>query len=176
LSVSLQQELNGKRFVSSRPSYKGAEADNKLAVVLSSLSQHNPDLAISNILGSCTANILGSFSLGLIFARSDTLTISDQDKSSSRIYSIILVIIGIFVVFFGPGWEMIKTGGGKGGAGRWVGIVLLVMFGLYVGGIVYGIQRGQVIAPEGSDSDSDTSDDSSDEDEPSDEPAIAGRS
>lgn len=148
--------------------------------MVSSLTQHNPDLAISNILGSCTANILGSFSLGLIFARDGSLTISEQDKASSKIYSVILVILGVFVVLFGPGWGVVKslfnqTKDGNS-AGRWVGIVLLIAFGLYVGGIVYGIQRGNIIAPEGSDSDSDSSDESEDEDEPSDEVAAAGKS
>jgi hypothetical protein len=137
--------------------------------VVSSLSQKNPDLAISNILGSCTANILGSFSLGLIFARSDNpLTISNQDQSSSRIYSGLLVIIGGIVVLFGPGWgvlrDLFKRGGDEASAGasagRWAGILLLIMFVLYVGGIFNGIRRGKVIAPEGSDSESDS--DSSD--------------
>lgn len=132
------------------------------------MTQHNPSLAISNILGSCTANILGSFSLGLIFARSDSLlSISDQDKSSSRIYSWLLVIVGAFVILFGPGWGMLlkafKRGGAEASAGRWAGIFLLIAFALYVGGIVYGIQRGTIIAPEDSDSDSDSDSDTSDD-------------
>ena len=150
--------------------------------MVSSLGQHNPDLAISNILGSCTANILGSFSLGLIFARNGSLTISQQDKASSRIYSGILIVIGLFVILVGPGWGyllgLFKQEVQHGSAGRWAGILLLVTFVVYVGGILYGIQQGNVIAPEGSDSDSDsdTTDDSSDEDEPSDEVAAAGES
>lgn len=144
--------------------------------MISSLAQHNPDLAISNVLGSATANIVGSFSLGLIFAHPDRpLSITDQDRSSSRIYSGVLVIVGCFVVMVGPAWSLLKGTKSKGSAGRWAGILLLVAFVLYVGGIVYGIQRGNIVAPEGSDSDSDSSDDatsdseSDDEDEPSDE-------
>lgn len=132
-------------------------------------------MAISNILGSCTANILGSFSLGLIFARTD-LTVSDQDKTSSRLYSGLLVFIGALVALLGPGWGTLINffeNRRAASAGRWAGISLLVAFAVYVGGIVYGIQRGNIVAPEGSDSDSDTSDDgtseSEDEDEPSEE-------
>jgi Ca2+/Na+ antiporter len=146
-------------------------ADLQLAVVVSSLTQHHPDLAISNILGSCTANILGSLSIGFCFA-SANLTISAQDQSSSRIYSGLLVIIGGLVAVLGPGWGLFWRREALG-AGRWAGIALLVAFAVYVGGIVYGIQKGNIIAPEGSDSDSDTSDEgtseSEDEDEPSEE-------
>jgi Ca2+/Na+ antiporter len=148
-------------------------ADLQLAVVVSSLTQHHPDLAISNILGSCTANILGSFSIGLCFA-SANLTISDQDNSSSRIYSGLLVIIGGLVALFGPGWGLLSSLFGRRealGAGRWAGIALLVAFAVYLGGIVYGIQRGNIIAPEGSDSDSDTSDEGTSESEDDDEPS-----
>jgi hypothetical protein len=147
-------------------------------------------LAISNILGSCTANILGTFSIGLCFAPTN-LTISEHDRSSSRIYSGLLVVIGGLVALFGPGWGLLSSVFGRRdtfSAGRWAGILLLVAFAVYVGGIVYGIQKGNIIAPEGSDSDSDTSDDatseSEDEDEPSEEsggrrdisilPSIAG--
>ena len=150
-------------------------ADLQLAVVVSSLTQHHPDLAISNILGSCTANILGSFPIGLCFA-SASLTIMDQDRTSSRTYSGLLVIIGGLVALFGPGWGLLSSLFGRMealGAGRWAGIALLLAFAVYVAGIVYGIQKGNIIAPEGSDSDSDTSDEgtseSEDEDEPSEE-------
>ena len=153
--------------------YAEYPADLQLAVVVSSLTQHHPDLAISNILGSCTANILGSFSVGLCFA-SANLTISDQDKSSSRIYSGLLVIIGGLVALFGPGWGLVTGLFGRRetlGASRWAGIILLVAFAFYVGGIVYGIQKGNIIAPEGSDSDSDTSDEATSESEDEDEPS-----
>ena len=92
------------------------------------------------------------------------------------IYSGLLVIIGGLVALFGPGWGLVSSLFGRRealGAGRWAGIALLVAFAVYVGGIVYEIQKGNIIAPEGSDSDSDTSDDgtseSEDEDEPSEE-------
>jgi len=142
-------------------------------VVVSSLTQHHPDLAISNILGSCTANILGSFSIGLCFA-STNLTISDQDKSSSRIYSGLLVVIGALVTLLGPVWGLLSSLFGRRqalGAGRWAGIALLVAFAVYVGGIVYGIQKGEIVAPEGSDSGSDSSDEATSESEDEDEPS-----
>jgi Ca2+/Na+ antiporter len=84
----------------------------------------------------------------------------------------LLVIIGGLVAVLGPGWGLFWRREALG-AGRWAGIALLVAFAVYVGGIVYGIQKGNIIAPEGSDSDSDTSDEgtseSEDEDEPSEE-------
>ena len=90
--------------------------------------------------------------------------------------------MGLFVTLVGPGWGrllgLFKQEVQYRSAGRWAGVLLLVTFVVYVGGILYGIQQGNVIAPEGSDSDSDsdTTDDSSDEDEPSDEVAAAGES
>ncbi|GFZ45973.1 hypothetical protein JCM24511_03706 [Saitozyma sp. JCM 24511] len=140
-----------------------------LAVVVSALVQNNEDLAISNILGSCTANILGSFSIGLLFSRRDApLTLSANDAFSGRLYSSILVLLEVGVIVLGPGWTLLRHRGHAGGvgegksAGRWVGIVLLVGFALYVAGIWYGIKKGTMIAPEGSDSESES--DTSDED------------
>lgn len=45
----------------------GAEWE-ELAVVLLSLAQRRPALAVGNIIGSCVANIFGAFALGLIFS------------------------------------------------------------------------------------------------------------
>jgi hypothetical protein len=57
-----------------------------------------------------------------------------------------------------------KEGGGFS-AGRWAGVLLVSVFGLYIGAIAYGIQRGAVIAPEASDSDSDASDQGTDDED-----------
>jgi hypothetical protein len=120
-------------------------------VVVSALVQNNEDLAISNILGSCTANILGSFSIGLLFSRRDApLTLSANDAFSGRLYSSILVLIEVGVMILGPGWTLLRHRGHAGGAeegksaGRWVGIVLLVGFAMYVAGIWYGIKKGKM--------------------------------
>lgn len=45
----------------------GAEWE-ELAVVLLSLAQRRPALAVGNVVGSCVANILGAFALGLVFS------------------------------------------------------------------------------------------------------------
>lgn len=45
----------------------GAEWE-ELSVVLLSLAQRRPALAVGNIVGSCVANILGAFALGLVFS------------------------------------------------------------------------------------------------------------
>ena len=125
-------------------------------MVVASLSQSNSELALANVLGSCTANILGSFSIGLIFAP-NPLTISPDERFSARLYSTLLVLLSIVLVIVGPGYNALfaQRGNARESAGRWVGIVLLITFCLYVGGIAVGIQRGKVSAPEGSDSDSD---------------------
>ncbi|KLO92489.1 uncharacterized protein LW93_12063 [Fusarium fujikuroi] len=44
----------------------GAERE-KLVVVIASLAQGRPSLAVGNIIGSAISNILGAFSLGLLF-------------------------------------------------------------------------------------------------------------
>lgn len=51
----------------------------------------------------------------------------------------------------------------SGGVVRGIGGTLIGAFGLYIGGIAFGIYRGVVVAPEDSDSDSD-SDEGSDSD------------
>lgn len=47
-------------------------------------------------------------------------------------------------------------------AGRWVGAVLILAFILYVGFITFGIYRGVLVAPEGSDSGTDSTGDNED--------------
>lgn len=153
----------------------------QLVVVVSSLITNNSALALSNTLGSSTANILGSFSIGLVFANFTTVSspasslfrgagqrgLQASEKMSERIYTSALVVLTLFVVFVGPLWEYIQAKDRRKhhrslvnlGAGRWVGIVLVASFVVYVACIAYGIYRGVLVAPEGSDSDtSDTSD------------------
>lgn len=155
--------------------------DPQLVVVVSSLITNNPALALSNTLGSSTANILGSFSIGLVFANFTTVSspasslfrgagaqrLQASETMSERIYTSALVILTLFIVFVGPLWEYIQAKDRRKhhrglvnlGGGRWVGIVLVTGFVVYVACIAYGIYRGVLVAPEGSDSDSsDTSD------------------
>lgn len=55
----------------------GAEWE-ELAVVLLSLAQKRPALAVGNIIGSCIANVLGAFALGLVFSGAGTWEGFDQ--------------------------------------------------------------------------------------------------
>ena len=69
-------------------------------------------------------------------------------------------MLGILVIALGPGWQGILAVAAvmlSRSAGRWAGVVLIVTFGFYVAGIMYGIRKGIVVAPEDSDSDSETS-------------------
>lgn len=136
----------------------------------------NPALALSNTLGSSTANILGSFSIGLVFAEFTTLAspasslfrgsagsrLLRNETTSERIYTSALVVLTLFIVFVGPLWEYIQAKDARRrhghrfagiGAGRWVGIVLVTSFVVYIACIAFGIYRGVLVAPEGSDSD-----------------------
>ncbi|ESZ96966.1 transporter smf2 [Sclerotinia borealis F-4128] len=131
----------------------GAEWE-ELVVVVAAISQHQSSLAIGNIIGSYISNILGAFSLGLIFYPS-----SIKFDKSSKIYTTILLIIttllSIFILFFES-------------LGRIVGATLIAVFGTYVASIAYAIYQGIMEAPENdSDSDSDTSSDERDFDETS---------
>ena len=67
----------------------------QLIVVVSSLAQGRPSLAIGNIIGSAISNILGAFSLGLIFGRDDTPAEFDN---SSRIYAALTLVITTIVM------------------------------------------------------------------------------
>ncbi|KAJ9114022.1 hypothetical protein QFC22_005842 [Naganishia vaughanmartiniae] len=95
-----------------------------------------------------------------------------SENVSARIYSSALVLITVFIALIGPLKEYLQVkhdshhGSGHTsdatGAGRWVGYTLIALFVLYLSFIAYGIYRGIMVAPEGSDSDSDTSDMSDD--------------
>ena len=145
----------------------------QLAVVVSSLSNGNPSLAVSNVIGSMTANILGSFSIGLLFRPAP---LDNNEMFSARLYVSLMLLLSFVLIAAGPGWGWILRGLQVGipikqarraqSAGKWAGIVLLCLFVVYVGGIAFGIYRGSVTPPEGSDSDSsDTDSDSEMDDE-----------
>ncbi|EXF77385.1 hypothetical protein CFIO01_12433 [Colletotrichum fioriniae PJ7] len=128
----------------------GAEWE-ELAVVVSALAQGRASLALGNIVGSAISNILGAFSLGLLFRKqSDEV----QFDRSARIYSLLLlgVTTAIIPVTYMPR-ELLW---------RVTGIVLIVTFAVYLLSIGWAISRGTLVAPEASDSDT-----SSDEDDTS---------
>ncbi|KAK1774060.1 hypothetical protein QBC45DRAFT_426039 [Copromyces sp. CBS 386.78] len=129
----------------------GAEWE-ELVVIMVALSQNKSNMALGNLMGSSVANILGSFSLGLLF-----MTKAEFDRSS-RIYS--AALLGLTTAF------LLLLIAFKGSTFQWVGgILLIVAFVVYVISVASLIYRGTLTAPEDSDSDSDgeSSDDDDDD-------------
>lgn len=127
----------------------GAEWE-ELAVVVVSIVRHRSSLAVGNIVGSAISNILGAFSLGLIFYKGDHQIVFDK---SSRIYTLLLLLLTILVAGL--------SGFGHHVMWRVVGGVAIGLFVVYVASIAFAIVKGRMTAPEMSDSDSD--DDSDDD-------------
>lgn len=126
----------------------------QLAVVVSSLAKGNSDLALSNVYGSFVANILGSFSIGLLF---NPARLEGREHSSARIYTSLLLALSIGIAILSSGLGNSWLTGEQGKMhGRIVGGLLITVFTIYVGGISWGIYRGAIIASEDSDSDSDS--------------------
>ncbi|KAI1057389.1 hypothetical protein LB507_011544, partial [Fusarium sp. FIESC RH6] len=126
----------------------GAEWE-ELVVVVASLAQGRPSLAVGNIVGSAISNILGAFSLGLLFHPTTSHVEFDR---SSKIYSLCLLFITTFVapiIYFSQRIVWLVCGS-----------ILIAFFAIYLISIGWAISRGSLTAPEGSDSDS--SDDESD--------------
>ncbi|KAK3952203.1 hypothetical protein QBC32DRAFT_147243 [Pseudoneurospora amorphoporcata] len=131
----------------------GAEWE-ELIVIVVALSQNKSNMALGNLMGSSVSNILGSFSLGLLF-----MTKAEFDRSS-HIYSAALV--GLTTAF------LLLLIALKGSTFQWVGgILLIVAFVVYVISVASLIYRGTLTAPEDSDSDSnsDSNSDSSESDD-----------
>jgi len=130
----------------------------QLAVVVAAVIQHQSPLAIGNVLGSSISNVLGAFSLGLLF-RSGSAGPMGFDRSS-KIYTALLLLLTTVVValaFFGQ-------------LGRVAGGVFVGVFALYVVSVGVAIYKGVLDAPEGSDDESsggETSDVDTDEEESS---------
>ncbi|KAK3493335.1 Sodium/calcium exchanger protein-domain-containing protein [Neurospora crassa] len=130
----------------------GAEWE-ELVVIIVALSQKNSNMALGNLIGSSVANILASFSLGLLFMKK-----AEFDRSS-KIYS--TALLGLTTVF------LLLLLALKGSSFQWFGgILLMVAFVVYVVSVASLIYRGTLTAPE--DSDSDSSDDDGDNDSDSD--------
>ena len=139
----------------------------QLAVVVVTIAKKRSSLALANLVGSSIGNILGAFSLGLLFHKGN----ASFDKSS-RLYSMALLIITTLVsvpLLF----DRIPSG-------RPLGIVLTVAFAMYVISIAWTISRGVMNAPVLSDSDSDSDSDSeggsdSSDDEPGERTVLVKR-
>ena len=123
----------------------------QLVVVVASVARNRSSLAIGNIVGSAISNILGAFSLGLLFHSTGQKIVFDR---SSKIYSLILLLLSVFTT--------LVTLLGTPNSWKAFGGVLLVLFVAYVASVAGAISRGAITAPEASDSDE--SDDDSRED------------
>ncbi|KAH7350827.1 hypothetical protein BKA65DRAFT_245581 [Rhexocercosporidium sp. MPI-PUGE-AT-0058] len=133
----------------------GAEWE-ELVVVVAAISQKQSPLALGNILGSSISNILGAFSLGLIFSPS-AITFDRSAKIYTGVLLGLTTLFTIFILFFE---SLGRIGGG----------LLLVTFVLYITSIAWAIYKGIVSPPVDSDSDSDSdSSDDSDSDSSDDE-------
>ncbi|EUC40407.1 hypothetical protein COCMIDRAFT_41257 [Bipolaris oryzae ATCC 44560] len=121
----------------------------ELAVVVASLARNRASLAIGNIVGSAVSNILGAFSLGLLFHDKQQPIVFDR---SSRLYSLVLLVLTTFVtpITYFPNKII------------WLvcGSVLIAFFAIYIGSMGWAISKGALTAPEDSDdsSDGDSSD------------------
>ena len=115
----------------------------ELAVVVISVARHRSSLALGNIVGSTISNILGAFSLGLLFHRSSDERLFDR---SSKIYSaLLLVLTALITGLIGFGHRIMW---------RVVGGVAIGLFVIYIFSIAWTIYKGLITAPEVSDSDS----------------------
>ena len=110
---------------------------------MASLVRHRPSLAVGNVVGSTISNILGAFSLGLLFNRDSSQIEFDQ---SSKIYTLVLLIVTISVAGF--------TGFSHHDMWRVAGAVAIALFVIYLVSIVWMIHKGRIAAPELSDTDS----------------------
>ncbi|KAJ4147084.1 hypothetical protein LMH87_001632 [Akanthomyces muscarius] len=122
----------------------GAEWE-ELTVVLGALAQKRASLALGNVVGSAISNILGAFSLGLLFYERGRTIAFDR---SARIYSLLLLALTTAVVpiiyYPKPIVWLIS------------GPVLITTFCVYFGIATAAIVQGVLTAPD-SDSDSDSS-------------------
>lgn len=129
----------------------------QLVVVIISIARNRPSLAIGNIIGSSISNILGAFSLGLIFYRNPDGRTTAFERSST-VYCIALLIVTSLV-------SAILTFG-NGVKWRAAGVSFIGLFVVYIASISYLIAKGVTKAPEElSDSDSDSDDENERHDE-----------
>jgi Ca2+/Na+ antiporter len=124
-------------------------------VVVAAIGQQRSSLALGNILGSSISNILGAFSLGLIFSPIDVVF----DRSSKIYTGLLLALTSAFAVFLLFFRSFGRIGGG----------ILVVTFVIYVISIAYCIYRGMVSPPEDDDDDGDSDSDSDSDSESGDD-------
>ncbi|KAL9122294.1 MAG: hypothetical protein Q9187_001142, partial [Circinaria calcarea] len=115
-----------------------------LVVIIASIARSRSSLALGNVIGSAISNILGAFSLGLLFYPHEGEIKFDR---SSKLYSLLLLLLAAFVT--------VITFFGKKGTWSFLGGLLLVLFVVYVISVAWAITRGIFTPPELSDSDDD---------------------
>jgi Ca2+/Na+ antiporter len=115
----------------------------QLAVIIASLARGHASLSIGYIVGTAVVNIIGSFSLGLLFhAKGKPI----QFDRSSRVYSLVLVLLTTFVVPIIHFRRKVI----------WLscGAILIVLFTVYIGLAGWAISKGILTSPEHSEIDS----------------------
>jgi Ca2+/Na+ antiporter len=122
----------------------------QLVVVVASVVRNRSSLALGNVIGAAISNILGAFSLGLLFHSTKDGIEFDR---SSKVYSLLLLLLTAFVTAL--------TLVGTKATWRIFGGILLAIFVIYITSIAWAITRGAIKAPELSDSDSESDDDGS---------------
>ncbi|PWY99897.1 hypothetical protein BCV70DRAFT_162073 [Testicularia cyperi] len=147
----------------------GAEWE-ELVVVLAAIAHGASTLAIANVVGSAIANILGAFSLGVLFAP-QAVRFDDSSRRFAIIQAGITTVVVLLLLLIQLQQSTGKApAGGGGGKGKGtdakalfenvVGVSLIVVFVLYFVGLSWAISRGMLAAPVGSDSDSESDSDS----------------
>lgn len=115
------------------------------------IAQHRSPMALGNVIGSTVSNILGAFSLGLIFQPSQL-----PFDGSARMYALLQFLVTTPFVILTYFHLLNKVTGG----------ILIAIFTIYIISIGVAIYRGVAEAPALSDSDSESDDDSDSDDEP----------
>ena len=114
---------------------------------MASVVRKRSSIALGNIIGSTISNILGAFSLGLLFH--STRDVVEFDRSS-KVYSLLLLLLSAIVTAL--------TLLGTTNTRRIFGGVLLAIFVVYIASVAWAIGQGGITAPELSDSDTDEDD------------------
>lgn len=134
----------------------GAEWE-ELVVVVASIAHGASNLAIANVVGSAISNILGAFSLGILFAP-NAVKFDDSSKRfviiQAAITTVVLLLIGAVQIQHADKDAKLSS---KRLFENVVGVSLIVIFILYFVGLSWAISRGMLAAPQGSDSESSSS-------------------
>ena len=131
----------------------GAEWE-ELVVVIASIAHGASNLAIANVVGSAISNILGAFSLGILFAP-NAIKFDDSSKRfaviQAGITTVVLLLIAAVQIQHADKDAKLAS---KRLFENVVGISLIVLFILYFVGLSWAISRGMLAAPQASDTDS----------------------